>query len=581
MVAETSGSVMFEFSSMADLLRRRAAEQPNERAYVFLSERGGEEAALTFGDLERRASAVAAQLAGRSQKGDRALLMFPPGLDFIVAFFGCLMAGVIAVPIMPPRRTSARDASANIAANCMPRFALTTGGLIDSRNDIVERFGTVDLVWIRVDHLGAPGSRVPLLAPMRSDLAFLQYTSGSTSAPKGVMVSHANLLDNLEMIRVTLGNTRSSTCAAWIPFYHDMGLIMNVLQSLYVGALCVVLSPTSFIQRPLTWLRAIHQYRAEVASGPNFAYDLCVSRFRASQLEGIDLSCWRIALNGAEPVRAATIEQFVKTFAPYGLDPRSIYPGYGMAEATLMISGGSRGEGAVTRRVSREGLQRDMAVAPSSDSDARVIVGCGRPVIGEEIAIVHPESLQRLPFAKVGEIWVRGPHVAAGYWQNAAATAAAFEGCIAGEAGVYWLRTGDLGFVDEAGQLYITGRIKDVIILYGVNHYPQDIEMTMQEAHPALRKNGGAAFSVVDQHGQEKLVLVQEVERSQRLQFSPEEVETRIREAVSTEHDVSAHRIVLIRPGTIPKTTSGKIQRSLTRDLWQRNELDVLRPSDL
>lgn len=573
---------MSEFSSMTDLLRRRAAEQAGERAYVFLSERGEEEAALSFADLERRASGVAAQLTALSQKGDRALLMFPPGLDFIVAFFGCLMAGVIAVPVMPPRRTSARDASANIAANCTPRFVLTTGTLIDSRSDIVDRFAAPDLAWIMVDRLAEPsGEPAPLPVPTRLDIAFLQYTSGSTSAPKGVMVSHANLLDNLEMIRVALGNTRASTYAAWIPFYHDMGLILNVLQSLYVGALCVVLSPTSFIQRPLTWLRAIHQYRAEVACAPNFAYDLCVSRFRDSQVEGLDLSCWKIALNGAEPVRAVTIEQFTAKFALYGFDPRSMYPAYGMAEATLLISGGRRAGGPVMRSVSREGLQRDVVAAPDSPNDTRVIVGCGRCLINEDIAIVHPETLQRLASGKVGEIWVRGPHVAAGYWQNAAVTAAAFEGRIAGEGDVHWLRTGDLGFFDETGEIYLTGRIKDVIILYGVNHYPQDIEMTMQEAHPALRKNGGAAFSVVDQRGEEKLVLVQEVERTQRFQFSPGEVETRIREAISSEHDVAAHRIVLIRPGSIPKTTSGKIQRSLTRDLWQRNELDVLKPSDL
>ena len=566
---------------MADLLRRRAAEQGGERAYVFLSERGEEESALSFADLERRAGAVAAQLAGRSQKGDRALLMFPPGLDFIVAFFGCLMAGVIAVPVMPPRRASARDASANIAANCTPCFVLTTGALIESRGDIVDRFPGADIAWITVDRLADPSDPPPLPAPIRSDLAFLQYTSGSTSAPKGVVVSHANLLDNLEMIRVALGNTRASTYAAWIPFYHDMGLILNVLQTLYVGALCVVLSPTSFIQRPMTWLRAIHQYRAEAACAPNFAYDLCVSRFRADQAEGLDLSCWKVALNGAEPVRAATIEQFTAKFAPYGFEPRSVYPAYGMAEATLLISGGRRGEGPVTRSVSRERLQRDVVAVPASPNDSRVVVGCGRCLINEDIAIVHPETLQRLPLGNVGEIWARGPHIAGGYWQNAAATASAFEGRIAGEGDTHWLRTGDLGFLDEAGELYITGRIKDVIILYGVNHYPQDIEMTMQDAHPALRKNGGAAFAIVDQRGEERLVLVQEVERTQRLQISTSEVETRIREAVGTEHDVAAHRIVLIRPGSLPKTTSGKIQRSLTRELWQRNELDVLRPSDL
>ncbi len=562
---------------MVDLLRRRAAEQPSERAYVFLSEKGDEEATLSFAELERRAGIVAAYLAQRLQKGDRALLTFPPGLDFIVAFFGCLIAGVIAVPMMPPRRTSTRDASENIAADCAPRIALISSALAQTRADALARLRESGLEWIAVDTLyqEADGGAA-LAAPTRADIAFLQYTSGSTSAPKGVIVTHGNLLANLEMIRVTFGNTRRSTCVVWIPFYHDMGLILHVLESLYLGALCVVLSPTSFIQRPLIWLRAIDRYRAEVSSAPNFAYDLCVSRFRTEQMEGIDLSCWKVAVNAAEPVRAATIAQFTAKFAPYGFDPRTMYPAYGMAEATLQISGGRRGGGVVSRSVSRAALRGGKVVAPKNGEDAQVLVGCGRAVVGEEMAIVDPESRRRLPADAIGEIWLRGPHVAAGYWRNEAATAEVFGAVIAGEGGAPWLRTGDLGFLDEAGEIYITGRIKDVIIIYGNNHYPQDLEATMQAVHPALRRNSGAAFSHVDHRGIEKLVLVQEVERAQRHQVSADEIEKLIREAISNEHDLAAHEIVLVRPGSIPKTTSGKIQRSLTRQLWQERALDVL-----
>jgi acyl-CoA synthetase (AMP-forming)/AMP-acid ligase II len=391
-------------------------------------------------------------------------------------------------------------------------------------------------------------------------------------------VTHGNLLENLEMIRIALGNTRRSTYVVWIPFYHDMGLVLNALESFYLGALCVVLSPTSFVQRPLVWLRAINSYRAEVASGPNFAYDLCVSRFRADQMEGIDLTCWKIALSGAEPVRAATIDQFAAKFAPYGFDRRAMYPAYGMAEATLLISGGQRDEEVVTRAVSREALQRGAIVVPKSDADSQVLVGCGRALVGEEIAIVDPDSRLRRPTDAIGEIWVRGANVAAGYWQNPAATAETFAATIAGEGGGHWLRTGDLGFLDGAGEIYITGRIKDVIIIYGNNHYPQDIEATMQSAHPALRPNCGVAFSYVDHRGIEKLVLVQEVERTQRHQISTDEIEKRIREAISNEHEVGVHEIVLIRPGGIPKTTSGKIQRRLTQQLWRERALDVLSP---
>jgi len=565
---------------MVDLLRRRAAGQPDDRAYVFLSEKESEEAALTFAELHRRAVIVAAHLATQLGKGDRALLMFPSGLDFITAFFGCLVAGVVAVPIMPPRRTSMRDSSESIIADCGARVLLTTSGLIENRVDIRARLRHIDLEWIAVDTLspGANDCATESLALTREDVAFLQYTSGSTSAPKGVMVTHGNLLENLEMIRLALGNTPRSTYVLWIPFYHDMGLVLNVLESFYLGALCVVLSPATFVQRPLVWLRAIGRYQAEVASGPNFAFDLCVSRFRAEQMEDVDLSCWKVALNGAEPVRAATIDQFVAKFAPYGFDPLTMYPAYGMAEATLLISGGRRGGGAITRAASREALSQGMIVAPQSKGDTQVLVGCGRALVGEEIAIVDAQSRQRRPVDAIGEIWVRGANVTAGYWQNSVATAETFAATIAGEDGAPWLRTGDLGFFDDAGNIYITGRIKDVIIIYGNNHYPQDIEATMQSTHPALRQNCGVAFSFVDQRGLEKLVLVQEVERTQRHQISTDEIENRIREAISNEHDIGVHEIVLVRPGSIPKTTSGKIQRRLTQQLWHERALDVLSP---
>jgi len=565
---------------MVDLLRRRAAEQANDRAYVFLSEKGIEEAELSFAELDRRAGVVAAHLTRQARKGDRALLMFPPGLDFIVAFFGCLVAGAVAVPLMPPRRTSMRDSSESIIADCGARIVLTTGRLMENRTDILARLRPNDLVWLAVDTLREIPSDATTAshALTREDIAFLQYTSGSTSAPKGVMVTHGNLLENLEMIRIAFGNTRHSTYVAWVPFYHDMGLVLNVLESFYIGALHVVLSPTSFVQRPLTWLRAISRYRAEVSSAPNFAFDLCVSRFRADQMEGVDLSSWKIAFNAAEPVRAATIEEFAATFAPYGFDARTMYPGYGMAEATLLISGGHRGEEVVTRSVSREMLQRGAIGAAKNAADVQAIVGCGRALVGEEIAIVDPPTRGRQPADAVGEIWVRGANVAAGYWQNAAATAEAFEATIAGEGGAHWLRTGDLGFLDDAGRIYITGRIKDVIIIYGNNHYPQDIEATMQSADPALRPNCGAAFSYLDPLGVEKLVLVQEVERTQRHRISMDEIEQRIRVAIAKEHEITVHEVVLIRPGSIPKTTSGKIQRRLTQQLWHERALEVLSP---
>jgi acyl-CoA synthetase (AMP-forming)/AMP-acid ligase II len=565
-------------ASLADVLRHRAELQPDDRAYVFLSERGGEEAVLTFAQLERRAGVVAARLAARLRKGDRALLVFPAGLDFIIAFFGCLKAGIIAVPMMVPRRASTHDSSAAIVADCRPPLAMTTADLAAVRSDVIQRYRDAGLDWLLLDENDAVASSAGMTvpAPGRDDTAFLQYTSGSTSSPKGVIVTHGSLLENLEMIRLALGSTRTSTIVSWVPLYHDMGLILNALQSLYIGALCVLMPPVSFIRRPLAWLQAIHAYRAELSTAPNFAFDMCVSRFRAEQMKDVDLSCWKLAMNAAEPVRADTMARFAATFAPYGFDARVMYPAYGLAEATVMVSGSRRGDGPILRTVSRSALARNQVAAASGERDGCVVVGCGRSLAGERIAIVHPESHRRLGPEEIGEVWVAGSNIAGGYWQNQEATASVFQARIAGEDGDFWLRTGDLGFLDPGGELFITGRIKDVIIIRGMNHYPQDIENSMQDSHPALRRHCGAAFTIVDESNDERLILVQEVDRTAAQQISVEEISGCIREAVFNDHEVAVHAVALIRPGSIPKTTSGKIQRSLTRKLWQEGLLEVI-----
>ncbi len=566
-----------EAASLVDILRSRAADQPNDIAYIFRPDRSGEPIQLTFADLYACARAVATRLVERGQKGDRAALLFPPGLDFIIAFFGCLLAGVIAVPMMIPRRDSSRDASTAILADCSARFAITSRDLMmGARPDLGERLSSADIEWLYVDSsLGGsdqPDGVLPVIEA--GDTALLQYTSGSTSAPKGVIVSHGNLLQNSEMIRNAFGNTRRSTHLSWVPHYHDMGLILNIVQSLYIGASCVLLAPVSFLQRPLSWLRAIHDYRAEVAGGPNFAFDLCIRRHRPEQMQGVDLSCWKLAYNGAEPVRADTIERFAATFAPYGFNANSVHPAYGMAEATLLISSGERSAGPVTRTVSRDALQRHQAVSPTRNEDGHSIVGCGRPLPGERLAIVDPESRRRLGVCLVGEVWVAGPNVAQGYWRNPKATSSVFRAVIAGDDTECWLRTGDLGFLDD-NELFITGRIKELIIVRGVNHYPQDIENTVQDCHPALRRHCGAAFSVLDQNNQERLVVVQEVERTYRQQIVIGEIIATIREAITKEHDIGAHAIVLIRTGTLPQTTSGKIQRNLARQMYLAGSLSV------
>jgi acyl-CoA synthetase (AMP-forming)/AMP-acid ligase II len=567
---------METFSSLATLLARRAKSQPDDRAYVFLSDRGEEEAAITFRELHEAAKALAARLAKIARPGDRAILVFPPGLEFLVAFFGCQLARVIAVPMMMPRRQSARDSSAGIMANCEPAVALTNAAFA-IRKDLQARFLNEKIQWLSVDLTPLAPNAADLPEPDPQDIAFLQYTSGSTSEPKGVAVSHANLLANLEMIRVSLGTSKQSTYVNWVPLYHDMGLILNALQAFYVGALCVLMAPNAFMQRPLNWLRAIHQYRAEVGCSPNFGFDLCVSRYRADQMQGVDLSSWKVALNGAEPVHAETIQRFHETFAGHGFDPNTTFPAYGMAEATLLISGGRRGAGHVTRTVSRSRLQAHALAAPLDQADVQTLVGCGRALVDERIAIVDPDSRIGLPADQVGEIWASGPNVARHYWRNAEASKANLNARIAdADDGANWLRTGDLGLLDERGELFITGRIKDLVIIRGINHYPQDIEHTVQALHPALRQNGGAAFSVQDEGGEETLVIVQEIERTERNRIDPAEITGLIREGVNDQHELFARHIMLIRPGTLPKTTSGKIQRSLTRRLWLERRLDEL-----
>jgi acyl-CoA synthetase (AMP-forming)/AMP-acid ligase II len=575
MVAQTQPATLVE------VLEQRAAEHPSATAFAFVAEHGEEHRQLTYGELRDRAHLVAASLTKRAARGERAVLLFPPGLEFIVAFFGCLAAGVIAVPLMLPRRTADRDSSAAIVANCSPTIAMSTSKLLERRPEIRERFAGAGFDWLLVepadDKQDIPDVTLPRVRP--GDVALLQYTSGSTSAPKGVVVAHDNLLANLEMVRIAMGNRWRSTFVGWVPHYHDMGLMMGVMQPLYLGGTSVLMAPPAFMQRPLNWLRTIHEYRAEFACAPNFAYELCASRFRAEQMQGVDLSCWKLALNGAEPVNIDTLERFSRTFAPYGFAPGTMYPGYGLAEATLQVSGGVRGRGWTTRDISRVALLQGDVTEPAGSGDRQTLVSSGRSVIGGEIAIVDPDQRCRVAPRRVGEIWVNGAHVAHGYWDDVEATDETFHAKLAGSVNQSWLRTGDLGFIDQDGALFITGRIKDLIIIRGMNHYPQDIERTVQASDPALRQDYGAAFSIIDDDGSEKLAVVQEVERTSLTRLNVAHVVARIREAVTRQHEIAPAVIALIRPATLPKTTSGKIQRSLTRKLWLEGALEVMRPA--
>ncbi len=574
----------FAESSLIQLLRGRALEHPERPAYTFLADGEEEGGRLTFAELDAQARALGARLQRLGLAGQRALLLYPPGLEFVSAFLGCLYGGVVAVPAYPPRSERMLPRLRSIARDARPAVALTTSDLRARVEALAGRLPEMaGAQWLATDGLDAAGLAEEWEEPEidGDTLAFLQYTSGSTAQPKGVMVTHGNLLHNEEMIQAAFAQSERSLIVGWLPLYHDMGLIGNVLQPLYVGASCVLMSPVAFLQRPARWLRAISRYRGTTSGGPNFAYELCVRKIPPAERHGLDLSSWQVAFNGAEPVRAETLERFAAAFAPCGFRREAFYPCYGLAEATLFVSGGAAGAGPAVGSFRPADLELGQVAATAAlDPAGRRLVGCGRAWSETEIAIVDPATGRRCAPDRVGEIWVAGPSVAAGYWDNPAETARTFQARLAGEtgeAGGPFLRTGDLGFLRE-GSLFVTGRLKDLIILRGRNHYPQDLEATAEESHPALRAGASAAFAV-DAAGEERLVVVAELERRREAEAGA--AAEAVRRAVAEAHEVRVHEVVLVRAGTIPTTSSGKIQRHATRDGYLAGELTVVGRSAL
>ena len=534
---------------------------------------------MTYGELERRSRALAAKLQSLGLEKERALLLFPPGLDFVTGFFGCLCAGTIAVPAYPPHARRIHSRLVSIFRDSRPKAVVTTSEIRTKSLSMVAQMAELGQVeWIAVDELEdglADAWKPPILDG--ESLAFLQYTSGSTSSPKGVMVSHGNLLHNERMIAEAFDQTEASVVAGWLPLYHDMGLIGNVLQPLYLGAPSILMSPVAFLQNPLRWLAAISHYRATTSGGPNFAYELCVRKITDEQKAQLDLSSWRVAFNGAEPVRPETLDRFAAAFASCGFRREAFYPCYGLAEATLFAAGGHLGALPAVRAFAPAGLEQGLAEAAAA---GRALVGCGGTWLDQRIAVVNLETSRCCTPGQVGEIWIAGPSVAQGYWNRPEATERDFRARLADEpAAGPFLRTGDLGFADVDGELFVTGRLKDLIILRGRNHYPQDVERTAESAHPALRPGYGAAFSV-ELDGDERLIIVQELERRAG-EASPQEVAREIRSAVAQEHGVQVYEVVLLRMGTIPKTSSGKIQRHACRAAYLTGDLAVVARSAL
>lgn len=565
-------------TTLPDRLERYAERQPTAPAYTFLGEDGAERHALSYGDVLAAARTLAAGLGTRLTRGQRALLLLPEGADFVPAFLGCLLAGVIAVPAYPPLPGQSRqrmETLLSIIADCRPAALVTA-----FPPDAVAEFRGMspqlaDVWWTSVAELSATGAAGagPGRRPRADDIAFLQYTSGSTSLPKGVTVPHRALSHNEELIRTAFGSGEGVVGVGWLPLFHDMGLIGNVLQPLWMGGHSVLMSPMTFMKRPLRWLRAISDYRADSSGAPNFAYDMCVRRFRESDCEGLDLSGWRVAFNGAEPVRDRTLRAFAERFAPYGFRPAAAYPCYGLAEATLLVTGGSTSAEPARLTVDEEAL-RDGRVVPTGTG--KTLVGSGSTRLDREVVIVDPDTAEPVVPGRVGEIWIGGPALPAGYWGNPDLTEQTFAAKPAGGGGAGpYLRSGDLGFLHD-GELYVTGRCKDLIIVGGRNLYPQDLEVTAEEAHPAVRPGCVAAFAV-DDDGGERVVLVAAAGQGatgagEDAAAKRAEIVRAVRTAVTAAHGIAVDDVVLVGPNAVPKTSSGKVQRSVCRAAYLRGD---------
>ncbi|MFN6565528.1 MAG: aminotransferase class I/II-fold pyridoxal phosphate-dependent enzyme [Nostoc sp. ChiSLP01] len=601
--------------TLIDLLHQRVENQPHQEAYIFLQDGEIETQRLSYQELEYRVKAIAAHLQSLCSPGDRALLLYPPGLDFIAGFFACLYAGIIAVPAYPPKRNQKLSRLQGIIRDAEATLLLTTADMFQ----LIEQYGTneptfKDLHWVLTDKILTSADDFRPVAVESNALALLQYTSGSTGSPKGVMVSHDNLLHNCAAILQFLEKSPDvrDVGFSWLPPYHDMGLIGCILQPVSGGFPLIIMPPMAFLQKPIRWLKAISKYKVTVSAGPNFAYDLCVQNMRPEELENLDLSSWELALNGAEPIRAETLESFTKQFSPYGFRLSSFQPCYGMAETTLLVTGVKKAEVPKIKVCDAKALEQNQVVTNTTKND-RKLVSCGHPWFNQTVAIVNPVSLTECEPGQIGEIWVAGESVAQGYWNRAKETEKTFHAYLADTGEGPFLRTGDLGFWEDEAGLFVTGRLKDLLVIRGRNHYPQDIEQTVETSHPALAYHSSAAFTVeidgsdvcLEKFGSEKtsaprqllsdaerqertgstfrydelrlcLIVVCEVKRTFLRNLDAQEVVKKIRQSVLQEHDLQVYRVLLIKPGTLPKTSSGKIQRLACRENFLSGNLSFV-----
>jgi acyl-CoA synthetase (AMP-forming)/AMP-acid ligase II/alkylation response protein AidB-like acyl-CoA dehydrogenase/acyl carrier protein len=544
-----------EAVTLLDVLQLQAQKQPNSIGFNFLETN----TSLTYGELDRQAQAIAAHLQSLYRTQERILLMYPPGLELIAGIMGCIYAGIIPVPVYPPRRNRNLERLNAISEDASSSAILTTVALEKSlQEEKLQEENSLALPIIATDGISLDLASAWQFPSINSDnIALLQYTSGSTGNPKGVMVSHGNLLHNLKQIYQRFGHSSASRGLIWLPPYHDMGLMGGIFQPLYGGFPVTLMTPVTFLQKPIRWLQLISQTRATTSGGPNFAYEMCLG-IRAEDCQDLDLSCWELAFTGAEPIRIETLDKFTEKFAPYGFRREAFYPCYGLAEGTLFVTGKNN---TINNAIKIENYQ------------GKSIVSCGVASGQQSVIVVNTESRQPCAEGEEGEIWVSGKSIAQGYWHRPQETEETFKAVLASGEGEF-LRTGDLGIL-RGGELFVTGRIKDMIVIRGCNYYPQDIEVTISQSHDMLSPHWGAAFSV-EIAGQEKLVIVQEVERSAWRSLDTMGIINAIRSAVSREFELQVYAICLLKPGSIPKTSSGKVQRRACRMGFVGGSLDVV-----
>ncbi len=564
--------------NFAWLLQQRAKSKPNRTAFIYLEDGENQKLSVTYSELDEQARKIAGFLQSKGCAGERVLLLYPSGIDYIAAFFGCLYAGAIAVPLYQLRNNRrALLRMHSVWQDAQAKFILSTKAnlqVFNDNQDILPQFnGSILVATNEIDISYVHDWQ----EPDYQEIAYLQYTSGSTGTPKGVMVAHHNLVHNSEITHHAWANDESSTIVSWLPLHHDMGLIAKILQAVYVGSLCVLMSPVHFIQKPWRWLKAISEYKAKLSGAPNFAYDLCVEKIKPEQLIDLDLSHWQIVYTGAEPVRSMTIDKFSRKFAVCGFNKESFYPCYGLAEITLNatsndVKGSPKCITLATNKLEQGIVER--VVTAVDGENTRTFVACGKALRDQKIKIVNPSTLNEVNENEIGEIWLSGPSKTLGYWNKPEETALTFHAEIANKPGVKYLRSGDLGFL-QAERLYIVGRHKDLIIIRGKNYYPIDIEFSSESAALELEQNDSAAFSI-EVEGVEQLVVVQTVKRTEIRKVDSIKIKEFIRKTIIDDHEINPYEIVLVIPGQIPKTSSGKVQRKLCKQLYLEQALKVI-----